>query len=44
MLGLLKLLLGIAVLIGSQYLLVKYGEPQAVWLYCEILELCEAGQ
>lgn len=27
-------------LVVSQFLLVKYGEPQATWLYCDILDVC----
>jgi hypothetical protein len=36
----LQFIAALALLIASQMLLVRYGEPQATWLYCDMLGLC----
>ena len=35
-----QVVIGALVMIAIHVMLVKFGEPQSVWLYCEIMELC----
>ena len=35
-----QVVIGALVVVAVQIMLVKFGEPQSVWLYCEIMELC----
>ena len=35
-----QVVVGALVVAAIQVMLVKFGEPQSVWLYCEIMEFC----